>query len=82
MVLSPCKDEEKQRDDEIGKHHVDPHFKVQGRHEGEERWLLLARLPVEDADAERHEGVGEVHRLLPLVGDGQVRYGQVCFLQY
>ena len=35
----------------------------------------------EDGDAEVHEGHGEVDALLALVGDGQVRHGQVRLLQ-
>ena len=76
----PRQDEEQDGDDEVGEHHVDPNFKVQRRHEGEESRLLLLGLPVEDADAQGHEGVGEVHSLLPLEGDGQVRDGEVRLL--
>ena len=42
---------------------------------------LFLGLAVEDADAECHERVGEVHGLLPFVGDGEVRDGQVGFLR-
>ena len=35
---------------------------------------------VEKPDTKVHEGHGEVDGLLPLVGDGQVRYSQVSFL--
>ena len=77
----PGQYEEKDGDDEVGKHHVDPHFEVQRRHEGEQSWLLLLGLPVENADAQRHEGVGEVHGLLSLEGDGEVGDGKVSFLK-
>ena len=35
---------------------------------------------VEDADAQRHEGLGEVDHLLPHVGDGQGGHSQVRHL--
>lgn len=37
--------------------------------------------PVQDADAQGHEGLGEVNDLLPLSGDGQPCHGQVGFLR-
>ena len=77
----PGQYEEKDGDDEVGKHHVDPHFEVQRRHEGEQSWLLLLGLPVEDTDAQSHEGVGEVDSLFPLKSDGEVSNGQVRLLK-
>ena len=77
----PCQYKEKQRDYKVGKHHVDPDFKVKWRHESKESRLLLPGFPVQNADAQGHEGVGEVHGLLSLVGDGQVGNGQVGFLK-
>ena len=38
-------------------------------------WFL-----VEDGDPQVHEGHGEVHALLPLVGDGDVCHHQVSLL--
>ena len=76
----PGQYEEQDGDDEVGEHHVDPNLEVQGRHEGEQSRLLLLGFPVENADAQSHEGVGEVDRLLPLEGDGEISNGQVCFL--
>ena len=53
----PRQYKEKQRDYKVGKHHVDPDFKVQRRHECKESRLLLPWFPVQNADAEGHEGV-------------------------
>jgi hypothetical protein len=36
--------------------------------------------PVEDADPQGHEGLGEVDDLLPLGGDGEGCHSQVCLL--
>ena len=77
----PRQDEEQDGDDEVGEDHVDPDLKVQWRHEGEESWFLLLWLPVENADAESHEGVGEVYGLFSLKRDGEVSNGQVSFLK-
>lgn len=35
---------------------------------------------VEDADAQSHEGFGEIDDLLSLRGDGEAGYSQVCLL--
>ena len=76
----PGEDKEEDRYPEVGHGGVDPHVQGQRRQEGEQVWRFLLRLLVEDADAEVHEGHGEVDGLLPLVGDGQVGYGEVRLL--
>ena len=78
----PGEDEEEDGDTEVGHGRVDPHVQGQRREEGKEIRRLLLRLLVEDADAQVHEGHGEVYGLLPLVRDRQVCDGQVCFLKY
>ena len=65
----------------VCKDHVYPHIQGERGHEGEELRVLLPGLPVEDADPEGHERIGEVHSLFSLISDGQVSYSKVSFLQ-
>ena len=76
----PGEDEEEDGDTEVGHGRVDPHVQGQRREEGEQVGRLLLRLLVEDADAQVHEGHGEVDGLLSLVGDGEVGDGEVRLL--
>ena len=76
----PGEDEQEDGHPEVGRGGVDPHVQGQWGEEGEQVRRLLLGLLVEDADPEVHEGHGEVHGLLPLVGDGQVGDGEVRLL--
>ena len=77
----PGEDEEEDGDAQVGRGGVDPDVQRERRQEREQIWRFLLRLLVENADSEVHEGHGEVHGLLPLVGDGEVGNGQVGFLK-
>ena len=66
------------RDDEqheaycdVRRDHVHPDLERQRGEEGEEARVLLLRLLEEDADAEVHEGLGEVDDLFPHVANGE-----------
>ena len=77
----PGEDEEEDGDAQVGRGGVYPDVQRERRQEREQIWRFLLRLLVENADSEVHEGHGEVHGLLPLVGDGEVGNGQVSFLK-
>ncbi len=74
-------EEEEEGDAEEGGDEVHPDVHGQRRHEAEQFWGLLLVLLVEDSNAERHEGHGEVHCCLPFIGDGQVGHCYVRFLK-
>ena len=76
----PGEEEEEERHGEVGRDDVDPHVEGERGEEGEEVGVLLGGLLVQNGHAEVHEGHGEVHPLLPLVGDGDVGHHQVGLL--
>ena len=73
--------EQHEADEKIGCHHVNPDMDGQRRQEGEEARVLARRLLEEDANAEVHEGLGEVDDLLARIADGQRGHRQVHFLK-
>lgn len=67
-------------DAEARQQNVHPDIRRQGVEEGEDPRVGAVGLVVEDADAQSHEGLGEVDHLLPHVGDGERGYGEVGHL--
>ena len=78
---APGDDKEHTADAQVGQQDVDPDVRGHGVQEGEEAGVGCVGLAVEDADAHSHEGLGEVHHLLPHVGDGEGGHGQVSPLR-
>lgn len=68
------------RDADVGRDHVDPHLKGERREEGEKRGCYFLGFLVEDGDTQVHEGHGEIYRLFPLIGDGEVCHGHIHLL--
>ena len=78
----PSDDEQSETDDQIGRHHVDPDLERKWRKEREESGVLLVWFLEQNADAEVHEGFGEVNVLFAHVADCQRRHSEVCLLQW
>lgn len=76
----PGYDKQHAADPQVGKEDVHPNVGRQGVEEGEDTGVGPVGLPVQDADPQGHEGLGEVDRFLPNVGDGERSNGQVSFL--
>lgn len=76
----PGYDEQHAADPQVGEEDVHPDVGRQGVEEGEHAGVGPVGLAVQDADPQRHEGLGEVYRLLPNVGDGERSNGQISFL--
>ena len=77
----PGDDKEDTADTQVGEEHVPPDVWGQGVEEGEDTGVGAIGLAIQDANTERHEGLGEVNGLLADVGDGQGGHSQICFLQ-
>lgn len=77
----PGDDKEDTADTQVGEQHIHPDVRGQGVEEGEDTGVGAVGLAIEDADTERHEGLGEVNGLLAHMGDGQGGHGQIRLLQ-
>lgn len=73
----PGNDKKDAADAQVGQQDVDPNVGRHGAQEGEEAVVGDVGLAVQDADAHVHEGLGEVHRLVAHVGDGEGSHRQV-----
>ena len=80
-LLSPGDDEEHTADSGAGQQHVHPDVRRQRIEEGEHARVGAVGFAVQDADAQGHEGLGEVDGLLSDVGDGQRGHGEVRDLE-
>lgn len=80
-VPLPGYDKEHTADPQVGEEDVHPDVRRQRVEEGEHAGVGPVGFPVEDADPQGHEGLGEVDGFLPDVGDGQRSHSQVSFLQ-
>lgn len=79
-VLLPGYDKEHAADPQVGEEDVHPDVGRQGVEEGEHAGVGPVGLAVQNADPQGHEGLGEVDRFLPDVGDGERSDGQISFL--
>jgi len=75
-----CHDEQCHAHDQVRSQHRQPDLERQRRQEGEEAGRLVHWAPEEDADAEVHEGLGEVDHFLAHVADRQRRHCHVRLL--
>lgn len=76
----PGYDKEHAADPQVGEEDVHPDVRRQGVEEGEHTGVGPVGLAVQNADPQGHEGLGEVDRFLPDMGDGERSDGQVSFL--
>lgn len=79
-VPLPGYDKQHAADPQVGEEDVHPNVRRQGVEEGEHAGVGPVGLPIQDADPQGHEGLGEVYRFLPNVGDGERSDGQISFL--
>lgn len=63
-----------------GQQHVHPDIRGEGVEEGEHPWIGAIWFSVQYADAQGHEGFGEVDNFLPDISDGQRSHSQVSYL--
>lgn len=80
-VPLPGYDKQHAADPQVGEEDVHPNVRRQGVEEGEHAGVGPVGLPIQDADPQGHEGLGEVYRFLPNVGDGERSDGQISFLR-
>lgn len=76
----PCDHEEHTTDSQASQQHIHPNVWRQGVEERENTWVGSIGLPVKDANAQGHEGLGEVYDLLPYIGDGERSHCEVSSL--
>ena len=76
----PGNDKQHTANAQAGQQDIHPDVGGQGVEEGEHPWVGAIGLVVEDADAQRHEGLGEVDDFFPHIGDGQRSNGKVSHL--
>lgn len=76
----PGYDKQHTADAQVGEENVHPNVRRQGVEEGKHTGVGPIGLPVENADPQGHERLGEVDRFLPDVGDGERCNGQISFL--
>ncbi len=63
-----------------GQQHVHPDIRGEGVEEGEDTWIGAVWFVVQYADAQGHEGFGEVNNFLSDISDGQWSHSQVSYL--
>lgn len=80
-VPLPGYDKEHTADPQVGEEDVHPDVWRERVEEGEHAGVGPVGFPVQDADPQGHEGLGEIDGFLPDMGDGQRSHGQVSFLQ-
>lgn len=80
-VPLPGYDKEHTADPQVGEEDVHPNVGRERVEEGEHAGVGPVGLPVQDADPQGHEGLGEIDGFLPDMSDGERSHGQVSFLQ-
>lgn len=76
----PGNDKQHAADPQVGEEDVHPDVGREWVEEGEHAGVGPVGLSVQDADPQRHEGLGEVYGFLPNVGDGERSDRQIGFL--
>lgn len=76
----PGYDEEHTTDTQTSQQNIHPDVRRERIEEGEDARVGAVGFTVQDADAQSHEGFGEVNHLLSDVCDGERRHGQIRFL--
>lgn len=76
----PGYDKQHTADPQVGEENVHPNVSRQGVEEGKHTGIGAVGLPVQNADPQCHERLGEVYRFLPDVGDRERSNGQISFL--
>lgn len=79
-LVLPSYHKEHTADSQVRKEDVHPNVRRQRAEERKDAGVGPVGFPVENADPQSHEGLGEVNRFFPDVRDGQRRNGQIRFL--
>lgn len=76
----PGNDKQHTADTEACQQHIHPDIRRQWVEEGEHSWIGAIGFVVEDADPQRHEGLGEIYHLFPHIRDSERGHGEVSHL--